>query len=211
VGGGFAAVLQEFFLGIGVDWVLYLLVALSVLSVAVVIERWVFLTRRRVSPDAVRALAQGGSPHVPRDAMERRVAECIAELAAEGATREDVEGAVETEVRKRKGRYEAGLTFLATLGNNAPFVGLLGTVLGIMAAFWNLSDVSEASRKNELLMTSISEALIATAMGLVVAIPAVAFYHVFRKRVNAAVEQTREIATHRVRAVFGEGRGAKGD
>jgi len=207
---GFGAVLQDFFIGIGVDWVLYILVALSVLSVAVVLERWVFYFRRRVTPDMVRLIARGEAAAASRDAMEVRVAGSLARLAAEGANRDDAEEAVDTELRKQRMRYEAGLTFLATLGNNAPFVGLLGTVLGIMAAFWQLSAVSEAAQKNEMLMTSISEALIATAMGLVVAIPAVAFYNVFRKRVNAAVEQSREIASHRLRALFGEGQSAAG-
>ncbi|MBM4397335.1 MAG: MotA/TolQ/ExbB proton channel family protein [Deltaproteobacteria bacterium] len=200
---GFSGTLQDFFLGIGVDWVLYLLVGLSVLSVAVIIERWVFFARRRVTPDAVHALARGQVAPGFRDAMERRVAARVAALAAEGASRDDMENGVEQELRKRRGRYETGLTFLATLGNNAPFVGLLGTVLGIMAAFWQLSTITDTQQKNEALMTSISEALIATAMGLIVAIPAVAFYNVFRKRVNAAVEQSREIATHRVRALRG--------
>jgi biopolymer transport protein ExbB/TolQ len=200
-------VLQEFFLGIGVDWVLYLLVGLSVLSVAVILERWVFYTRRRVGPDVVHALARGEKVTVREDAIEVRVARRIAEVAAEGASREDVEDAFETELRKRRLRYESGLTFLATLGNNAPFVGLLGTVLGIMAAFWQLSAIADTAQKNEMLMSSISEALIATAMGLIVAIPAVAFYNIFRKRVNAAVEHAREIAMQRVRVLFGGGNG----
>jgi biopolymer transport protein ExbB/TolQ len=80
---------------------------------------------------------------------------------------------------------------------------LLGTVIGIMAAFFRLSDIAENTEKNALLMQSISEALIATAIGLVVALPAVMFYNVFRKRVNAAVEQAREISTHRMRCAYG--------
>lgn len=200
---GFGGVLQEFFLGIGVDWVLYILVGLSVLSVAVIIERWVFFARRRVGPDVVHALSRGEEVNSSPDAMEVRIARRLAEVAAEGASRDDVENAFETELRKRRQRYESGLTFLATLGNNAPFIGLLGTVLGIMAAFWQLSAISDTAQKNEMLMVSISEALIATAMGLIVAIPAVAFYNIFRKRVNIALEQSREIATHRIRALFG--------
>ena len=202
---GFAGVLQEFFLGIGVDWVLYLLVGLSVLSLAVIGERWVFYRRRRVAPDVVFALARGRKAPAFRDSLEARIAARLDELTTEGAARDDVENAIETELRKGRLRYESGLTFLATLGNNAPFVGLLGTVLGIMAAFWQLSAVAETAQKNEMLMTSISEALIATAMGLIVAIPAVAFYNVFRKRVNGAVEQAREIVSHRLRLVPGAG------
>lgn len=205
----FSNVLQEFFLGIGVDWVLWILVGLSVISLGIILERWIFFFRRRVPPDVVRLLAGGKECTAPHDAMECRIARRISELAAENIGRDDAENALETELRKQRLRYDSGLTFLATLGNNAPFVGLLGTVLGIMAAFWQLSAIQETTQKNEMLMSSISEALIATAMGLVVAIPAVAFYNVFRKRVNAAVEQSREIATHRLRGVFGNGGAAE--
>lgn len=199
----FAEVLQDFFIGIGVDWILYLLVGLSVLSIAVILERWIFYTRRRVAPDLVHALSLGRPVQVFKDAMENRIAERIDDLRKTGVTREDAENAVETELRKHRNRYEQGLTFLATLGNNAPFIGLLGTVIGIMAAFFQLSDIAETTEKNELLMRSISEALIATAIGLLVALPAVMFYNIFRKRVNAAVEQAREIVTHRMRCAYG--------
>jgi len=199
----FAGLLQDFFIGIGVDWILWLLVGLSVASIAVIIERWIFYTRRRVKPDAVHALAHGKPAKVCQDCMENRVARLIVEVHEAGVGREDAENAVESELRKQKNRYEQGLTFLATLGNNAPFIGLLGTVIGIMAAFFRLSDIAENTEKNALLMQSISEALIATAIGLVVALPAVMFYNVFRKRVNAAVEQARDISTHRMRCAYG--------
>jgi biopolymer transport protein ExbB len=204
---GFSGVLQDFFLGIGVDWVLYLLVALSIVSLAIVFERAWFYSRRRVTPDQLADLVRGSGGTAPADSMERHVADCLAASARASLSRAEGENAVETELRKQRNRYETGLTFLATLGNNAPFVGLLGTVLGVMAAFFQLSSIAETTQKNELLMTSISEALIATAMGLVVAIPAVAFYNVFRKRVNAAVEQAREIVTARLARLDDNGGG----
>jgi biopolymer transport protein ExbB len=207
----FSLLLQEFFLGMGVDWVLYLLVGLSVVSVGVIIERAVFYGRRKVAPDDVRALARGDTSAAPSHAMERRIADRLAAAVTEGLARADAEQAVEADLRKLRGSYESGLTFLATLGNNAPFVGLLGTVLGIMAAFFQLSAVADAAQKNEMLMTHISEALIATAMGLVVAIPAVAFYNVFRRRVSLAVEHSREIATRRARDAWGNGNGNGGN
>jgi biopolymer transport protein ExbB len=203
----FASLLQRFFMGIGVGWVLYALAGLSVVSLAVILERWLFYRRRRVAPDDAARLARGEDTRAPHDAIERRVAERLAALAPGAASRSDADGAVEVELRRGRARYEAGLTFLATLGNNAPFVGLLGTVLGIMAAFWQLATITDAARKNELLMAGISEALIATAMGLVVAIPAVAFYNVFRRRVTAALEQARAIATGRLALTYGADHG----
>lgn len=200
-------ILQEFFIGIGVDWILWILVLLSVTSIALIMERWIFYQRRKVTPDLVHALALGRDAQVFVDAMESRIATRLAELRKANVSRGDAENAIETELRKQRQRYDSGLTFLATLGNNAPFIGLLGTVLGIMAGFFHLSDIAETTQKNELLMRSISEALIATAVGLLVAIPAVMFYNVFRKKVVAAVEQSREIVTHRMRCLYGDGDG----
>jgi len=74
-----------------------------------------------------------------------------------------------------------------------------------MAAFFVLADVGETAEKNELLMTAISEALVATAMGLIVAIPAVMFYNIFRRKVSASVEQTKEIVTGLIHRKFGGG------
>lgn len=201
----FSDMLQEFFIALGVEWVLYLLILLSVLSLAVIFERWLFYFRRRVAPDVARRLVCGSTEGLPADCMEVIVAKTIIDGDRNFIDREDAESALETEVRKQKARYEKGLTFLATLGNNAPFIGLLGTVLGIMAAFFVLSDVGETAEKNELLMTAISEALVATAMGLIVAIPAVMFYNIFRRKVSAAVEQTKEIVTGLIHRKFGGG------
>ena len=202
-----ADILQDLFIGIGVDWILLILIGLSIGSIGVILERWFFYARRRVTPDHVRMLLKGKGDGVPADSMEQLLADRTVAYRKEGASREDAENGMDIELRKQRQRYERGLTFLATLGNNAPFIGLLGTVLGIMAAFYSLSQVADAAEKNEMLMRSISEALIATAVGLFVAIPAVLFYNVFRKRVNVAMEQAREIVAHRIRCLFGDGNG----
>jgi biopolymer transport protein ExbB/TolQ len=204
-----ADLLQEFFIGIGVDWVLLVLLALSVTSLGVAIERWVFYWRRRVSPDQIHGLLKGELGQAAPDSVERRIAEYLKGLTGETSGRTDAEALLETKLRKERQRYERGLTFLATLGNNAPFIGLLGTVLGIMAAFYSLSEVADAAEKNLMLMRSISEALIATAVGLLVAIPAVLFYNAFRKRVNTSMEQAREVGTHYMRCLFGGNHGER--
>ena len=92
------------------------------------------------------------------------------------ATRaEAVDRAVRSYLTEQRLRLEKGLPLLATLGANAPFIGLFGTVLGIIRAFAALSDSSGAATS---VMTGISQALYATAAGLFVAIPAViAFNH----------------------------------
>jgi biopolymer transport protein ExbB len=89
-------------------------------------------------------------------------------------------------------RLERRLAFLGTLGNNAPFIGLFGTVIGIIKAFHDLSmDTSSGAR---VVMAGISEALVATAMGLFVAIPAVVAYNYFQRRIRARLAASDALA-----------------
>jgi biopolymer transport protein ExbB len=88
---------------------------------------------------------------------------------------------------------------LGTLGNNAPFIGLLGTVIGIVAAFDELSKVKMAAAGQstqlapEAVMGRISEALVATAIGILIAIPAVAAFNAFQRVVRATVANTEAL------------------
>jgi biopolymer transport protein ExbB/biopolymer transport protein TolQ len=87
------------------------------------------------------------------------------------------------EMSRRRKDLERGMTLLGTLGNNAPFVGLLGTVIGVIVAF---ADLAEGSSKVQMdkVMGGIAEALVATGVGLFVAIPAVVAYNVFQKKIT---------------------------
>jgi biopolymer transport protein ExbB/TolQ len=88
--------------------------------------------------------------------------------------------------------YERRLGFLATLASNAPYIGLFGTVLGIVRSFRDLAaNMTEAS---SAVMAGIAEALIATAVGLVVAIPAVIAFNIFKARVMQAVTDGQSLA-----------------
>jgi biopolymer transport protein ExbB len=95
-------------------------------------------------------------------------------------------------------RYERGLAYLGTLGSNAPFVGLFGTVLGIVRAFHDLAR-SSASLGTQAVMAGIAEALVATAVGLLVAIPAVATYNVLMRHVETALASAGTLG-HRILA-----------
>ena len=79
-------------------------------------------------------------------------------------------------------RLERGLSFLATTGSSAPFIGLFGTVIGIIVAFQEIARTGSASL--EVVAPGIAEALIATAAGLLAAIPATIFYNIFVARVT---------------------------
>jgi biopolymer transport protein ExbB len=76
------------------------------------------------------------------------------------------------------------LAYLGTLGSNAPFIGLLGTVVGIIMAFDALGSGTATAETSALLMASIAEALVATAIGLAVAIPAIVAFNYFQRRIK---------------------------
>ena len=92
--------------------------------------------------------------------------------------------------RAARGRieYERRLAFLGTLGNNAPFIGLFGTVLGVIRAFFDLARNPVATGSGTV-MAGISEALVATAVGLFVALPAVVAYNLFQRALRRATQR----------------------
>jgi biopolymer transport protein ExbB/TolQ len=173
----------------GSRWVLWLLLGLSVAAVAVVLERlWFFARERRPRPrlSAMLAALRTSGPTAAMAAlgdvrsMEAAVARACLEHTSEGpaAIEEHVAGTVESE----RVRYERGLAFLGTLGNNAPFIGLFGTVLGIVRAFHDLA--GNMTQGSQAVMAGIAEALVATGVGLLVALPAVAAYNTLMRHVE---------------------------
>ncbi len=178
---------------LGAEWVLWLLLALSVGSVAVVIERAAFFLARRArdSDELARRLLAGdlagaAAAVAGRAGLEVEVVRAAAEHAAKGpdAVREVVSATVE----RSRLEYERRLAFLGTLGNNAPFVGLFGTVLGIIRAFVDLARNPGAAGAGTV-MAGISEALVATAVGLFVALPAVVAYNSFQRALRRAAQR----------------------
>lgn len=173
----------------GASWVLWLLVALSVVAVAVAIERAVLFLSSRDDivrlRDELRALLSAGDANAARRRLEEspsfeaRVA--AAGLTADGSASAEERIAGETELVRLT--MEKNLTVLGTLGNNAPFIGLLGTVIGIVRAFRELEHSS--GQVSAGLMSEIGEALVATAVGLVVALPAVAFFNLYQRVIRA--------------------------
>src|SRR5688572_8007299 len=157
----------------GARWVLWVLVALSVLALAIIIERLVLFVTSRDDigrlRDEVRALLAGGDIARARHRLEEspsfeaRIAR--AGLDSEGAASSEERMNAEAELAKLS--MERNLAFLGTVGNNAPFIGLLGTVIGIVRAFRELERSSGAVSAG--LMAEVGEALIATAIGLLVA------------------------------------------
>jgi biopolymer transport protein TolQ len=91
------------------------------------------------------------------------------------------------------GELGSSLSFLATTGNATPFIGLFGTVWGIMASFHSIGERGSASLT--VVAPGISEALVATAAGLAVAIPAVIFYNYFSNRLEEINSDVRNFST----------------
>jgi biopolymer transport protein ExbB len=105
---------------------------------------------------------------------------------------------------------ERNLAFLGTVGNNAPFVGLLGTVIGVIRAFHELEN--SAGQVTRGLMAQIGEALVATAIGILVALPAVAAFNLFqrvsRTRLARGDALAKDLLAHLTSTpASGEGRG----
>jgi biopolymer transport protein ExbB len=175
---------------LGSEWVLWVLVGLSVLSVTVMVERALFLLAGGVDFDAFAKellaslkdgdLAGARRALVGQRAPESQVAAAGLEQFARGS--DAVAEAMASTKSRLRLEMERNLGVLGTLGNNAPFIGLFGTVLGIIKAFADLS--RNQSGGAGAVMSGISEALVATAVGLMVAIPAVIAFNFFQGRVR---------------------------
>jgi biopolymer transport protein ExbB/biopolymer transport protein TolQ len=184
----------------GASIVLYVLIALSVLSVGVVIERWWYFRKRKLdfaktAAELEKSLRAGDVAGARKELGKSMTveAECVRDALAwfdDGS--EAVQEILVKGIRQRRKIFESGLLFLGTLGNNAPFIGLFGTVLGVVSAFKELGAASGAMAGGgggmNNVMGGIAEALIATAIGILVAIPAVVAYNMFQKR-GADIEE----------------------
>ncbi len=185
---------------LGAEWVLWVLVAMSVGCIALSFERLWYLSRdatdRSQLAAAIDAYFKGGATGALAEKLrqlrgyEARILSAGLEVAelGEGAAEKALSGQATAERLK----MERGLSFLATVGSNAPFVGLFGTVLGIVKAFHDLAESN--SEASEAVMAGISEALVATAVGLMVAIPAVVLYNIFNRWVRTRLTRTASVS-----------------
>jgi biopolymer transport protein ExbB len=184
---------------LGAEWVMWVLVILSVVSVTIMVERGIVFARLAVPFDGVAGalrerLRAGDLDGAIADLGKHQSVET--NVAAAGLREADrgPDTAEETMIGIRKREVlglERNLAFLGTVGSNAPFIGLFGTVLGIIKAFSSLAGSQSANFK--IVMADISEALVATGVGLLVAIPAVIAYNVFNRRVRQTVTNTEAL------------------
>lgn len=179
----------------GAEWVMWLLLVLSVISIAVMVERAIFF--KRYTEDvpslshSIRAAISGGGIEAAdadlkeRSSMEAEILRPTLRFMSSGG--QALESSFRSEYDKRRPELEKGLNFLATVGSNAPFIGLFGTVIGVIEAFHHLGAGSDDAAMAKV-MAGIAEALVATGVGLFVAIPAVVAYNIFQARVERVEE-----------------------
>ena len=187
---------QKFFAiaQIGHEVTLIILILLSIFSIAFILERYFTLSavekkNENTSKQLQSAISANSISEVEEISKDRE--SFIGKAFANGLLhikkngKEGLEEIFDSYSLSERAQLEKRINFLATVGSNAPFIGLLGTVFGIMDAFQGLStsqgDISGV-------MAGISQALVATAVGLIVAIPAVVAYNYFQRKVKRILQ-----------------------
>ena len=184
------------FAELGAEWVMWLLLVLGFVLVVLVIERFRLYSATRVNApgmarrlvdfldagqlDAARKLVARGK------GMEERVLADGLEAFTRGPL--VVEEIMAGSLARERQRYDRFLNYMGTLGNNAPFIGLFGTVIGIIVSFQALGRNPKGGL--EIVGPGIAEALVATAVGLLVAIPAVVFFNTFKGMLKERMSNT---------------------
>ena len=189
---------------LGPEWVMYLLILLSIVSVAIILERWLKIRKQEKGGSALWAehvdnwVKNGLNQDWSKSASEISLrfpcleSEVLRVLSKTDTRTTDGTMVADSYISHKKLELEKFTSFLGTVGANAPFIGLLGTVLGIIRAFHGLAGNLEAGSQS--ISQGIAEALVATAVGLFVAIPAVIAYNFFQRRINTIISRAQSIS-----------------
>ncbi len=207
---------------LGAEWVMWVLIGLSLGSIAVMVER--FRYYRSLDEDLDRlassldAALQTGDHELARTLLgaSKSPAALVAAKGLDALERgpEAADHVMQSTLARVRQRLDHGLSFLGTIGSNAPFVGLFGTVIGIIQAFDALKPppglrgaaaAAAAAAATGRVMGTIAEALVATAIGLLVAIPAVGAFNFFQRKVKAILASTEALT----QVVMAHAHGAK--
>ncbi len=185
---------------LGHELTLWILFILSVISVAILLERFFFLRQwKKASSLAckeIRQAIESGQPewiknlHLTFGNVNKNSGTHFLSIYLEKKPHL-VPQVFRSFISSQKIQLEARLSFLATIGSNAPFIGLLGTIFGVIEAFNALGTSSGAA--TPIVMLGIAKALLATAVGLLVAIPAIVAYNYLRKQVRTILQNLENI------------------
>lgn len=190
---------------LGASWVMYLMIFLSVISIGQMVERWLFYFKHNQNADdleeelmklleaddkeGAEALLDGMKP---RSFEAETIRPALKYLDAGPDAFTDC---VDAEFVKVRQDCERGMNLLATLGNNAPFIGLMGTVIGVIISFQKLGQ-SQGANSMSSVMGGIAEALVSTGVGLFLALPAVVAYNILSKKVETIDGNVQSITKH---------------
>jgi biopolymer transport protein TolQ len=187
-----------------VKLVLLVLLLFSVISWGIIIQKWMVLSRARKKGQLILDTLYESFSMVYLNENVNKVGDCplskifreakdeLRKIAGKnnaisGAMLPNVENRIKSQIAQQTSDLNQGLGFLASISNSSPFIGLFGTVWGIMDSFREIG--LKGSANLATVAPGISEALIATAAGLFVAIPAVLFYNFYTTQVGHAVTQ----------------------
>lgn len=222
-GSGLVEWIQRLMTNSGAEWVMWLMLGLSVISVAIMLERaWFYHSLR----DDIAGLAKelrgflrkndiAGARKRMESSPSAEASVVVAGLLEADRGAKSADEAMKGAAALQRLKLEKYLAFLGTLGNNAPFIGLFGTVIGVVQAFAALADQQVAANAAEAasmgapqeVMAAIAEALVATAVGLAVAIPAVAMYNLFQRQARSILANTDALSRVLLSHLSAEGPG----
>jgi biopolymer transport protein ExbB len=195
------AVLEKMML-VGSTWILYLLIVLSVMVLAIALERCAYFRRTNL---AFKEFCSWLNASLQEKDITKIVTRCASkqapayELVLEALSNahhgtEALDFHLQMVIASLRQDMDRRIIFLGTVGSNAPFIGLLGTVFGVIEAFHQLSLTGVGG--SNAVMAGISEALVATGVGLLVAIPAVVLFNYFQRTIKirmANLEALRDL------------------
>ena len=180
--------------------VMIVILACSVMTLGFALERLAYFWRRRGDADAIlqTVTTQARAGHMKEAEWACRATQhpfgpvASEVLAAAGMAPEAQEEKLQIALSQQRLLFEQHLSFLGTMGNTAPLIGLLGTVWGIMRAFHDMGHTGSAGPS--VVASGIAEALFTTAAGLMVAVPAVMLYNHFVRRILVLLTVTENHA-----------------
>lgn len=184
--------------------VLILLIILSVYSVAVILERF-FTFKKQIGVSKklmayARFQMKEGNYEKILEATGKPLAKgtpaanLLSKLLTSPKKGVELRELAQTTIEWECAKLNARLSVLATLGSTTPFIGLFGTVIGVMHAFGDLAAASAATAGPSVVAKGIAEALVNTAAGLFVAVPAVIAYNYFTSKVNFFEKELEALA-----------------
>ena len=173
----------------------------SIIGLAVIIDRYIVIRKARINVPAFMVRIRG---FIKKKDISGAVSHCmeekspVANVVRKGLKKyklghERVKESIENAGNQEVGKLEKGLPILATIAGIAPLLGFLGTVTGMISAFMRIEDLQGSANPSDL-AGGIWEALITTAFGLIVGIPALAFYNYFVSAVKKLVGEIEMVA-----------------